>query len=114
MILVQLLLIVCLHVFCLGPSEAENLQVTADSNSLEVSWHPGPGETERFWLVLKDGKSTGLNWNSTLANTSTSYVIKNLIPGRLYNITVITEVGEEQNSVSRQTQTGILYWTLRV
>ncbi|XP_073725516.1 receptor-type tyrosine-protein phosphatase beta [Misgurnus anguillicaudatus] len=87
------------------PSEVENLQVSADSNSVDVSWHHGPGETERFWLVLIDGKAAGLNWNSTLANTSTSYVIKNLTPGRLYNVTLITEVGEVQNSVSRQTQT---------
>lgn len=85
----------------------ENLTFLADLNSLNVSWHPGPGKTEQYWIVVIDGKTTLLTWNSSLANTEASYVLKNLIPGRLYNVTVITEVGEIRNSVSGQTQTGI-------
>ncbi|KAI7790128.1 putative receptor-type tyrosine-protein phosphatase beta, partial [Triplophysa rosa] len=87
------------------PSEVENLQFLANSTCLNISWYPGPGKTERFWIVLIDGRTTLLTWNSTLASTATSYVIKKLIPGRLYNISVVTEVGEIQNSVSGQTQT---------
>uniref|UniRef100_A0A8C1LHE8 protein-tyrosine-phosphatase n=1 Tax=Cyprinus carpio TaxID=7962 RepID=A0A8C1LHE8_CYPCA len=80
-----------LYVSWLGPSAVENLWVSGDTNSLEVSWQPGPG--------------TGSIWNTTVVSTATLYTIKGLIPGGLYNVTVITEVGELQNSVSRQAQT---------
>uniref|UniRef100_A0A9J8AXI2 protein-tyrosine-phosphatase n=1 Tax=Cyprinus carpio carpio TaxID=630221 RepID=A0A9J8AXI2_CYPCA len=87
------------------PSAVENLWVAGDTNSLEVSWQPGPGKTERYWIMLIDSSGMGSIWNATIVNTATSYTIKGLIPGRLYNITVITEVGELQNSGSRQVQT---------
>uniref|UniRef100_A0A673N6K6 protein-tyrosine-phosphatase n=1 Tax=Sinocyclocheilus rhinocerous TaxID=307959 RepID=A0A673N6K6_9TELE len=96
-----------LNVFWLGPSAVENLWVAGDTNSLEVSWQPGPGKSERYWIMLTDSSGMGSIWNATVVSTATSYTIKGLIPGRLYNITVITEVGELQNSVSRQAQTGI-------
>uniref|UniRef100_A0A8C1GNS6 protein-tyrosine-phosphatase n=1 Tax=Cyprinus carpio TaxID=7962 RepID=A0A8C1GNS6_CYPCA len=99
------LLIRFLNVFWLGPSAVENLWVAGDINSLEVSWQPGPGKTERYWIMLIDSSGMGSIWNATVVNTATSYTIKGLIPGRLYNITVITEVGELQNSGSRQVQT---------
>uniref|UniRef100_A0A8C1ZYE0 protein-tyrosine-phosphatase n=1 Tax=Cyprinus carpio TaxID=7962 RepID=A0A8C1ZYE0_CYPCA len=99
------LLIRFLNVFWLGPSAVENLWVAGDTNSLEVSWQPGPGKTERYWIMLIDSSGMGSIWNATVVNTATSYTIKGLIPGRLYNITVITEVGELQNSGSRQVQT---------
>uniref|UniRef100_A0A8C2CS76 protein-tyrosine-phosphatase n=1 Tax=Cyprinus carpio TaxID=7962 RepID=A0A8C2CS76_CYPCA len=76
------------------PSAVENLWVSGDTNSLEVSWQPGP-----------DSRGTGSIWNTTVVSTATLYTIKGLIPGGLYNVTVITEVGELQNSVSRQAQT---------
>ncbi|XP_016340007.1 receptor-type tyrosine-protein phosphatase beta isoform X4 [Sinocyclocheilus anshuiensis] len=87
------------------PSAVENLWVAGDTNSLEVSWQPGPGKSERYWIMLTDSSGMGSIWNATVVSTATSYTIKGLIPGRLYNITVITEVGELQNSVSRQAQT---------
>uniref|UniRef100_A0A8C1LK06 protein-tyrosine-phosphatase n=1 Tax=Cyprinus carpio TaxID=7962 RepID=A0A8C1LK06_CYPCA len=83
-----------LYVSWLGPSAVENLWVSGDTNSLEVSWQPGP-----------DSRGTGSIWNTTVVSTATLYTIKGLIPGGLYNVTVITEVGELQNSVSRQAQT---------
>lgn len=107
------LLIRFLNVFWLGPSAVENLWVAGDTNSLEVSWQPGPGKTERYWIMLIDSSGMGSIWNATVVNTATSYTIKGLIPGRLYNITVITEVGELQNSGSRQVQTGILHWIVK-
>ncbi|RXN30220.1 receptor-type tyrosine- phosphatase beta-like protein [Labeo rohita] len=88
-----------------GPSAVENLSVSRNTNSLEVSWQPGPGKRENYWIMLIDSNGMGSIWNTTVVNTATSYTIKRLIPGRLYNITVIAEVGELQNSASRQAQT---------
>uniref|UniRef100_A0A672QMH2 protein-tyrosine-phosphatase n=1 Tax=Sinocyclocheilus grahami TaxID=75366 RepID=A0A672QMH2_SINGR len=87
------------------PSAVENLWVSGDTNSLEVSWQPGPGKTEQYQIKLIDSRGIGSIWNTTVVSTATSYTIKGLIPGRLYNVTVITEVGELQNSASRQAQT---------
>uniref|UniRef100_A0A8C2CSF7 protein-tyrosine-phosphatase n=1 Tax=Cyprinus carpio TaxID=7962 RepID=A0A8C2CSF7_CYPCA len=83
-----------IFLFMMRPSAVENLWVSGDTNSLEVSWQPGP-----------DSRGTGSIWNTTVVSTATLYTIKGLIPGGLYNVTVITEVGELQNSVSRQAQT---------
>ncbi|TRY92037.1 hypothetical protein DNTS_026802 [Danionella cerebrum] len=85
------------------PSAVGNLLVSGDSNSLVVSWQPGEGFTERYWIVLMD--ASGFIWNSTVSSSETSCTITDLIPGRLYNITVYTEVGEHQNSLSTQAQT---------
>ncbi|XP_043092464.1 receptor-type tyrosine-protein phosphatase beta [Puntigrus tetrazona] len=87
------------------PSAVENLGVAGDTNSLEVSWQPGPGNTERYWIMLVDSSGTGSIWNATVFSTATSHTLKGLVSGRLYNITVVTEVGELQNSASRQAQT---------
>nr|ACN64933.1 protein tyrosine phosphatase [Danio rerio] len=87
------------------PSAVENLQVSGDANSLEVSWQLGKGKTERYWIVLIDSSGRDSAWNSTVASTATSYTMKGLISGRIYNITVVTEVGELQNSASTQAQT---------
>ncbi len=92
----------------------ENLWVAGETKSLEVSWQPGPGKTERYLIMLIDSSGMGSIWNATAVSTATSYTIKGLVPGRLYNITVITEVGELQNSVSRQAQTGILLWIVKL
>jgi len=109
----QLIIIIINFIyFCLGPSAVENFWVSGDVNSLEVSWQPGPGKTEGYQIMLIDSNGLGSIWNATFANTTTSYTIKGLISGRLYNITIITELGELQNSASRQAQTGILYWII--
>ncbi|XP_051544635.1 LOW QUALITY PROTEIN: receptor-type tyrosine-protein phosphatase beta-like [Myxocyprinus asiaticus] len=87
------------------PSAVENLRISGDSNSLEVSWQSGPGRTEQCWIVLIDSRYTGSTWNDTVASTATSHVITGLTSGRLYNVTVITVVAGLQNSTSGQAQT---------
>ncbi|XP_073703352.1 receptor-type tyrosine-protein phosphatase beta [Garra rufa] len=87
------------------PSAVDNLWVSGNINSLDVSWQPGPGKREQYWIMLIGSSGMGSIWNTTVVNTATSYTIKGLIPGRLYNISVIAEVGELQNSASRQAQT---------
>uniref|UniRef100_A0A8C4DSE1 protein-tyrosine-phosphatase n=1 Tax=Dicentrarchus labrax TaxID=13489 RepID=A0A8C4DSE1_DICLA len=66
------------------------------SSSLGLSWQAGPGRTERFRLQL---------WNETLESTATQHTLLDLTPGRLYNVTMVTEAGGLQNSETAEAQT---------
>ncbi|KAL4641461.1 receptor-type tyrosine-protein phosphatase beta-like [Arapaima gigas] len=87
-----------------APSAATGLKFSGSSGSLGVSWHPGPGRVERFRLLLKD--RSGLVRNVSLGNSVTSYTLSNLVPGRLYNVTVVAESAGLLRPVSKQVQTG--------
>ncbi|XP_055761673.1 receptor-type tyrosine-protein phosphatase beta-like, partial [Salvelinus fontinalis] len=86
-----------------SPSTVRGLQVSETSDSLGVSWQPGPGRTERFRLLLTD--RVGVVKNLTLESTAKDYTVTNLVPGRVYNITMVTEAGGRQSTTSRQIQT---------
>uniref|UniRef100_A0A8C7KR46 protein-tyrosine-phosphatase n=1 Tax=Oncorhynchus kisutch TaxID=8019 RepID=A0A8C7KR46_ONCKI len=86
-----------------GPSTVSGLQVSGTSDSLGVSWQPGPGRTERFRLLLTD--RVGVVRNLTLESTAKDYTVTDLVPGRMYNITMVTEAGGRQSTTSRQIQT---------
>uniref|UniRef100_A0A674BU25 protein-tyrosine-phosphatase n=1 Tax=Salmo trutta TaxID=8032 RepID=A0A674BU25_SALTR len=86
-----------------GPSTVSGLQVSETSDSLGVSWQPGPGRTERFRLLLTD--RVGVVRNLTLESTTKNYIVTDLVPGRVYNITMVTEAGGRQSTTSRQIQT---------
>lgn len=86
-----------------SPSTVSGLQVSGTSDSLGVSWQPGPGRTERFRLLLTD--RVGVVRNLTLESTAKDYTVTDLVPGRVYNITMVTEAGGRQSTTSRQIQT---------
>ncbi|KAL6116555.1 ptprb [Pungitius sinensis] len=79
------------------PAAVSGLSVTSRaSRSLGLSWQAGPGRTQRFRLQLWD--VTGLLRNETLESTATQRTLFDLTPGRLYNVTMVTEAGGLQNS----------------
>ncbi|XP_056280554.1 receptor-type tyrosine-protein phosphatase beta isoform X2 [Pseudoliparis swirei] len=87
------------------PSAVSDLSVTSrTSSSLALSWQAGPGRTQRFRLQLWD--HTGLLRNQTLESTATQHTLTDLTPGRLFNITMVTEAGGLQNSQTTSGQTG--------
>ncbi|KAI3366824.1 hypothetical protein L3Q82_009233, partial [Scortum barcoo] len=87
------------------PSLVSDLVVTSrTSSSLGLSWQAGPGRTQRFRLQLWD--HTGLLTNNTLESTATQHTLLDLLPGRLYNVTMVTEAGGLQNSRTIEAQTG--------
>lgn len=93
-----------------SPSAVSGLAVTSRSaRSLGVSWQAGPGRTQRYRLQLweqpRRPELSGLIRNETLESTATQHTLQNLTPGRLYNITIITESGGLQNSTSVEAQT---------
>ncbi|XP_038563697.1 receptor-type tyrosine-protein phosphatase beta [Micropterus salmoides] len=86
------------------PSAVSGLAVTSrTSSSLGLSWQAGPGRTQRFRLQLWD--HTGLLRNETLESTATQHKLLDLTPGRLYNVTMVTEAGGLQNSQMMEAQT---------
>ncbi|XP_034535170.1 receptor-type tyrosine-protein phosphatase beta-like, partial [Notolabrus celidotus] len=86
------------------PSAVSGLSVTSRTgSSLGLSWQAGPGRTQRFRLQLQD--HTGLLRNETLESTTTQHTVAHLSPGCLYNITMVTEAGGLQNSLTMETQT---------
>ncbi|XP_072528839.1 receptor-type tyrosine-protein phosphatase beta [Salminus brasiliensis] len=87
------------------PSAVHGVSVSIDVDTLEFSWQPGPGAIEQFQILLGDSHGLSSTWNTTLANTSDSYKINGLIPGHLYNITIITASAGLQNSVEIQART---------
>lgn len=50
--------------------------------------------------------SAGLLMNETLESTATQHTLLNLWPGRLYNVTMVTEAGDLQSSAAIEAQTG--------
>ncbi|XP_062850734.1 receptor-type tyrosine-protein phosphatase beta [Trichomycterus rosablanca] len=87
------------------PLAVQKVQVDRHMDNLSLSWQPGPGRMDEFRILLRDTKSQGSIWNVTLNNVTTLYQMTGLIPGRLYNISIITEGAGLQNSVSMQAQT---------
>ncbi|KAI4878056.1 hypothetical protein NFI96_011663 [Prochilodus magdalenae] len=87
------------------PSAVNGVLLSRNVDVVTVSWKPGPGITEQFQILLIDSMGLSSTWNTTLANTSTSYTMHGLIPGRLYNITIITKAAGLINSTDVQVQT---------
>uniref|UniRef100_A0AAQ5WXJ3 protein-tyrosine-phosphatase n=1 Tax=Amphiprion ocellaris TaxID=80972 RepID=A0AAQ5WXJ3_AMPOC len=87
------------------PSAVLGLSVTSStSSSLGLSWQAGPGRTQRFRLQLWETPQ-GLLKNETLESTTTRHTVTGLSPGRRYNVTVVTEAGDLQNSRTIEAQT---------
>ncbi|KAM7378583.1 hypothetical protein PAMA_013473 [Pampus argenteus] len=93
------------------PSAVSGLAVTSRTcSSLGLSWQAGPGRTQRFRLQLRErpqspDRSGELLVNETLESTATQHTLFNLTPGRLYNVTMVTEAGGLQNSGTIEAQT---------
>lgn len=79
-------------------------------DSLSVSWKPGPGRAEQFRILLRDSAGMGSVWNATVNDVTIPYMISSLSPGRVYNMSIITEAAGMQTAVSLQEQTGTFYY----
>ncbi|XP_036905344.1 receptor-type tyrosine-protein phosphatase beta isoform X1 [Sturnira hondurensis] len=77
------------------PSLVKDVGISAQTNSLLISWSHGSGNVERYQLILMD---KGILVNSTVVDKhTTSYTFHGLTPGHLYNLTIITEAAGLQN-----------------
>ncbi|XP_067849831.1 receptor-type tyrosine-protein phosphatase eta isoform X1 [Heptranchias perlo] len=77
------------------PAQIPQENITVENNGtvdkLIVSWIPPPGNVEEFFVVVKDVKTSEVRADNT-ASTS-PVTITGLRPGRVYNVTVITNSG---------------------
>ncbi|XP_059181909.1 receptor-type tyrosine-protein phosphatase beta-like [Centropristis striata] len=85
------------------PSAVVDLSVTSDLSSLRLSWSAGRGRTQRFRLELSD--QSGVLMNEALESTTTRHTVTDLLPGRRYNVTMVTEAGGLTSSRTAATQT---------
>lgn len=84
--------------YFVAPSAVSSLSVSASSTSIRVSWQPGPGRREAFWVTLS--REDALIQNLMFESTVTSCTLDGLNPGTLYMVTVITEaVGKQQHAI---------------
>ncbi|KAI4891813.1 hypothetical protein NFI96_007687 [Prochilodus magdalenae] len=86
-----------------APSAVGGLQVSVFSTVIKVSWQPGPGRRDAFWVILSQRAEVVRRLK--LESTVMSCNITDLIPGTRYSVTVVTEaVGIQQNK-SQEVQT---------
>ncbi|KAM9705755.1 receptor-type tyrosine-protein phosphatase beta isoform 1-T2 [Menidia menidia] len=91
------------------PAAVSGLAVSSRTfSSLGLGWQAGPGRTQRFRLLLWEEAphQPGLLRNETLESTATRHTVTGLTPGRLYNITMVTEAGGLQSSSTVEARTG--------
>lgn len=84
-----------MHFIPLVPSPVKDIGISAKTNSLLISWSPGPGNVERYQLILMDKGI--LVHNVVVDKYATSYTFPGLTSGHLYNLTIVTEAAGLQN-----------------
>ncbi|XP_076878415.1 receptor-type tyrosine-protein phosphatase beta isoform X2 [Brachyhypopomus gauderio] len=87
----------------IAPSALKHLHASASSTRINVSWQPGNGRREAFWVVLSHGNEVVRN--VTFGITVTSCTLDNLTPGTQYRVTVVTEAVGKQQILSKDIQT---------
>ncbi|VCX31408.1 unnamed protein product, partial [Gulo gulo] len=77
------------------PSPVKNINISAKTDSLLISWSHGSGNVERYQLMLMD--KDNLVHNSVIDKYATSCSFHGLTPGHLYNLTIVTEAAGLRN-----------------
>uniref|UniRef100_A0A7N5JQX4 Receptor-type tyrosine-protein phosphatase beta n=1 Tax=Ailuropoda melanoleuca TaxID=9646 RepID=A0A7N5JQX4_AILME len=77
------------------PSPVKDINISAKTNSLLISWSHGSGNVESYQLMLMDKDI--LVHDSVVDKHATSYSFHGLTPGHLYNLTIVTKAAGLQN-----------------
>uniref|UniRef100_A0A452RH51 Receptor-type tyrosine-protein phosphatase beta n=1 Tax=Ursus americanus TaxID=9643 RepID=A0A452RH51_URSAM len=77
------------------PSPVKDINISAKTNSLLISWSHGSGNVESYQLMLMDKDI--LVHGSVVDKHATSYSFHGLTPGHLYNLTIVTKAAGLQN-----------------
>ncbi|KAL6480650.1 hypothetical protein MHYP_G00116830 [Metynnis hypsauchen] len=87
----------------IAPSAVSGLQVSVSSTNINLSWKPGPGQREAFWVIVSHRAEPvrRLKFMSTVM----SCVVSDLTPGTVYSVTVVTEAVGKQRNTSKEVQT---------
>jgi cadherin 5 type 2 (VE-cadherin) len=82
----------------------KDIGVSPNTNSLLISWSHGSGHVEQYRLMLMDKGI--LVRDSVVDKSNTSYAFHGLIPGHLYNLTIMTMAAGLQNYQWKLVRTG--------
>ncbi|XP_039615791.1 receptor-type tyrosine-protein phosphatase beta isoform X1 [Polypterus senegalus] len=85
------------------PTAVKNLQVNRTPRGLIATWQHPYGKVDKYRLVLRN--DTTVVQNVTVNNSSIEHEFTGLIPGHLYNLTIISLVAGLQNYSSNQART---------
>ena len=85
--------------FCSEPGPATDINATATTTSLTVSWSAPSGQNVVYDVELKNENNT----KERIENTSTTF--DNLLPGKSYTVVVISRVQSSTADVSEETFT---------
>lgn len=97
-------MLISINIYFVAPSAVSSLNVSAASTNISVSWQPGPGQRETFWVTLS--RDDALLQNLMFKSTVTSCTLDGLRPGALYTVTVATEAFGKQQNVTKDIRTG--------
>lgn len=92
----------------------QSVRVFRDVESLRVSWKPGAGRAERVRLLLRDSAGLEPVRNHALGNATAQYTVRDLTPGRVYNMSIVTEAAGMQNAAFLQERTGAEAFTAQL
>lgn len=95
-----------MHFIPLAPSPVKDIDISTKTNSLLISWSRGSGNVEQYRLMLTD-KNIVVHDN-IVDKHDTSYTFRGLIPGHLYNFTIVTIAAGLQNYRWKLVRTGKL------
>ncbi|XP_048463887.1 receptor-type tyrosine-protein phosphatase beta [Rhincodon typus] len=85
------------------PSRVKDIHISREPDSLTTVWIPGPGKVDSFRLSLSD--KGNVVRQSTFSNSTNRHTFRGLTAGRVYNLTVISVVGELETISSKSVQT---------
>ncbi|XP_073476147.1 receptor-type tyrosine-protein phosphatase beta isoform X2 [Aquarana catesbeiana] len=85
------------------PMPVKIVDVVSKTDSIQVTWKPGSGISENYKLILWSQERT-INEVNVDAHV-TVHTFHGLLPGHVYNITVITEAAGLQNGNSKLART---------
>ncbi|XP_048404947.1 receptor-type tyrosine-protein phosphatase beta isoform X2 [Stegostoma tigrinum] len=85
------------------PSRVKDIHISREPDSLTTVWIPGPGKVDSFRLSLSD--KGNVVRQSTFSNSTNRHTFRGLTAGRVYNLTMISVVGELETISSKSVQT---------
>ncbi|XP_072257466.1 receptor-type tyrosine-protein phosphatase beta isoform X1 [Pyxicephalus adspersus] len=85
------------------PMPVNIINVVSKSDSIQITWKPGSGISENYKLILWNQERTIKEVK--VDSQVTWHTFHGLLPGHIYNITVITEAAGLQNAFSQLVRT---------
>lgn len=94
------------------PSRVKNIHLSRGEDSLRVTWTPGEGDVDEFWVSLYRG-SRQLDIRQ-VPKDQNQVMFGSLQPGQMYQVTVTSVSGELMNNNTVSGRTGENSWVINL